>query len=246
MADDADQSIQPTALSARSIFKRFGPVQALSGVDLELAQGGRHGLVGPNGSGKSTFLKVLAGLVVPSEGDVWLGCCRITRWDVARRARAGLAMKAQMPRVFDALTAAENMQLAAGAPRDHGSSAANDSAARHVLEHIYSHGVTSTTRAAEMSHGQRQWLELALALATAPDFLLLDEPTAGMSPDERAQTRAILDETTCGFVLVEHDLGFVADLCQTVTLLDQGRVEIRGTPDEVMRSAQLDRTYRVG
>jgi ABC-type branched-subunit amino acid transport system ATPase component len=233
------------SLRATGVTKQFGPVRALGGVDLELAPGGRHGLVGPNGSGKSTLLKIFAGLILPSTGVLRLGERDITRWTVARRARAGLAMKAQVPRVFGDLTASQNLSLATGAPRDTDQSEADASAARHVLDEIYAHGATSETLASEMAHGQRQWLELALALETAPNFLLLDEPTAGMSPEERARTRRILDEMTCGFVLVEHDLGFVADLCDTVTLLNQGQVEIRGTPDEVMASGQLTRTYRV-
>jgi ABC-type uncharacterized transport system ATPase subunit len=185
------------------------------------------------------MLKILAGLIRPTGGRVVLTGTDITRWDAARRARAGLSMKFQVPRVFLDIDVRDNIELAIRMGRLRGSGSAGIEAAQEVAEGVYAFGAGPRTKGRELAHGQRQWLEIAMTLATEPTFLLLDEPTAGMSAKERKQTAAVIARTPCAVLLVEHDLPFVADLCSVLTLLHQGRVQGHGPPGEVLTSSAL-------
>jgi branched-chain amino acid transport system ATP-binding protein len=219
-----------SVLRATGVTKRFGAFTALSDVAIDVAPNERHGLIGPNGSGKSTLLKILAGVERPTAGDVLLGDTTITLWSASRRARSGIALKFQVPRVFHELTVRENLEIAA-----RGASAAAD-ATFDLRAH-------ADARARGLSHGQRQWLEIAMALATRPQVLLLDEPTAGMSPKERRETAELIRNAPCAVVIVEHDLPLVADIADQLTFLYAGAVQATGAPDEILSSEALRDVY---
>jgi branched-chain amino acid transport system ATP-binding protein len=228
------------SLVARNVSKSFGPLRALKSVSVEFAGQGRYGLVGPNGSGKSTLLRTLAGVLRASGGEVLLAGEPVTRWDAGRRARAGISMKFQVPRVFVERTITENLELASHGRYKRGE--LNDSV-ESILEAIREFGAGDSARAGDLGHGQRQWLEIAMAVCTEPRFLLLDEPTAGMSASERGRTARIIEGLGCAVVVVEHDLPFVARLCSELTVLHLGEVFMHGDPDEILASGRLRNLY---
>jgi branched-chain amino acid transport system ATP-binding protein len=233
-------------LAARGLVKTYGPLRALDGVDFSADRGAIHALVGPNGSGKSTLLALLAGRARPDGGSVVFDGDEVTDWAPARRARRGVAIKHQIASVFDELTVADNVGVALlghvharGLLRRRGDGELDqrrrDLLARFGLDEL------ACVPASDLAHGQRQWLEIAMAAAARPALLLLDEPTAGMSPYERAEIGAILrglrDESAV--VLVEHDLDWVLGLCDHVTVLAQGRVLGEGSPDAIRQDPSV-------
>ena len=198
----------------------FGDVRVLDGVSLDLLPGEVHFLIGPNGAGKTTLANVITGHVVSSAGTVEYRGRRLSGapW---RRARRGIARKFQVPRVFPRLDARQNIELAG---RRFG---ANGIAPQ--LEQL------GAAPAEDLSHGWRQWLELQMVLAGQPHLAVLDEPTAGMTREDRAllakRLRARAGETT--FLVVEHDLDFVAEAADRVSFLHEGRLLLTGTFDEI-------------
>src|SRR5262249_38888687 len=184
-------------LEVRGLTKVFGRLVALDGVDLTVGENEFHGLIGPNGSGKSTLMRCVAGAELPTEGTIRFAGRDMTTAAPAERARAGLSLKFQITSVLPALTVYDNVLLALQAP---GSTAslifsrtrgALHERVMHLLEQVH---LTQqcAERAAALSHGQQQWLEIAMALARRPRLLLLDEPTAGMSLEERRITGELL------------------------------------------------------
>ena len=237
-------------LEARNVGKVFGQLTALGGIDFNVEEGQLHGLIGPNGSGKSTLLKCIAGAELPSSGGIRFLGKDITRATPAERARAGLSLKFQVTSVFPELSVYDNVLLALQAQQS--LSALTFSRTRAPLDTRVM-GVLGEFRlldrarapAAVLSHGQQQWLEIAMALACRPRLLLLDEPTSGMSLEERRATGALLRPLTgsCSIVIVEHDLDFIRDICDVLTVLDQGRVLESGTVEHIQRSRKVQEVY---
>ncbi len=237
-------------LEARGITKAFGQLTALSGVDLTVAEGEFHGLIGPNGSGKSTLLKCMAGAEEATAGTIRFAGDDITDATPAERARAGLSLKFQITSVLPALTVYDNVLLALQAQSP-------------LLDLIYSRtrrGLDDRVMAmleqfrladradepaATLSHGQQQWLEIAMALALEPRLLLLDEPTGGMSLEERRVTGRLLApiKERCSLVIVEHDLDFIRDICDVLTVLDQGAVLDTGSVEHIQSSRRVQEVY---
>jgi branched-chain amino acid transport system ATP-binding protein len=237
-------------LTATEIKKRFGLVTALAGTTLDVQAHEIHGLIGPNGSGKSTLLHVIAGRTTPDSGTVRLAGRDITSHSPSRRARQGLSIKFQLARVYREQTVEENLLLALQAKA--GISALIFSRSRRQLapriaDLADSFGLAQDRRrpAGELSHGQQQWLEIAMAVATSPKVLLLDEPTAGMSRQERSRTGEIIRAASerCAVVIVEHDLDFIRELCHRIAVLHQGRSIAAGTPAEIERDAHVAEVY---
>jgi urea transport system ATP-binding protein len=211
----------------------FDDVRVLDGVSLDLRPGEVHFLIGPNGAGKTTLANMITGHVDSSAGTVEY-CGRPLTGPPWRRARRGIARKFQVPRVFPRLDARQNIELADRNFEANGIGPA--------LEQL---GRTSGDR---LSHGWRQWLELQMVLAAGPRLAVLDEPTAGMTREDRGllakRLRARKDETT--FLVVEHDLDFVAEAADRVSFLHEGRLLLTGTfaeieADPVVRAAYLGR-----
>ena len=237
-------------LEVAGVAKRFGQLQALAGVDLTVEHGQIHGLIGPNGSGKSTLMKCIAGALVPDAGTIRFAGRDITATPPAERARAGLSIKFQITSVLPALSVYDHILLALQARSSLG--ALIRSATRRALhERVLAalDHVALLDRADDpagvLSHGEQQWLEIAMALASRPTLVLLDEPTAGMSLEERRVTGQLLSpiKQHCSILIVEHDLDFIRDVSDVLTVLDQGSVLDRGTIDEIRRSRKVQEVY---
>ncbi|MBZ9995089.1 ATP-binding cassette domain-containing protein [Mesorhizobium sp. BH1-1-4] len=228
-------------LQAENVGIRFGGLQALEGLNLTVRDKELCCIIGPNGAGKSTFLNVLTGTLRPTSGSVRLLGHDIAGLPLHRIARLGIARKFQIPSVFPSLSVEDNLQVARwGAP----------SPARPICELMELVALTNRadTLAGALAHGQKQWLEIGMALAIEPRLLLLDEPTAGMTPQETLATAEMLLRLKGEFsiVAVEHDIRFVRALnCETL-VLHQGR-RLRSGPfhdieaDEMVRDVYLGR-----
>ncbi|MVA22056.1 ATP-binding cassette domain-containing protein [Agrobacterium vitis] len=212
-------------LEIAGLGKRYGSFNALAGADLTVEAGEFHGLIGPNGSGKSTFLKCLAGAQLPTAGSIRLGGRDITSATPRSRTLAGLSIKFQMTSILPDLTVYDHMLLACQS--------------RESLLSL------ALSRSRCLSHGEQQWLDIAMAMALEPKLLLLDEPTAGMSVEERRMTGDILRPLRgrCSIVIVEHDLDFIRGLVDRMTVLDHGKILACGTVDDIQANTQVQNVY---
>jgi branched-chain amino acid transport system ATP-binding protein len=237
-------------LEASGIVKVFGKLTALDGAALTVANNEFHGLIGPNGSGKSTLMKCIAGAESPTHGSVRFVNDDITALSPTERARAGMSLKFQITSVLPTLTLYDNVLLALQAQsplfdlvfsRTRG--VLHDQVMMMLNQFLLADRAHHA--AATLSHGQQQWLEIAMALAGKPRLLLLDEPTAGMSLEERRVTGELLQpmKQHCSLVIVEHDLDFIRDICDRLTVLDQGRVLESGTVAEIQASKSVQEIY---
>jgi branched-chain amino acid transport system ATP-binding protein len=237
-------------LEATGIVKVFGKLTALDGAALSVEENEFHGLIGPNGSGKSTLMKCVAGAELPTRGKISFVNNDITSLSPTERARAGMSLKFQITSVLPTLTLYDNILLALQAQSS-------------LLDLVFSRtrGVLhdrvmlllsqfrladrAQDAAAALSHGQQQWLEIAMALAGNPRLLLLDEPTGGMSLEERRVTGELLQpiKRHCSLVIVEHDLDFIRDICDRLTVLDQGHVLASGTVAEIQANKCVQEIY---
>ncbi len=237
-------------LEVRDVTKRFGTLQALGGVDVTVRAGTFHGLIGPNGSGKSTLLKAIAGAHLPSTGTVSFGGTDITNATPYERSRLGMSLKFQITAVLNELSVYDNVLLALQAKEGVWSlirsrtRAALREETMHALER-FRRADRADELAGQLSHGEQQWLEIAMALAPKPQLLLLDEPTGGMSPEERRVTGELLMpiKKECALVIVEHDLDFIRDICDVLTVLDQGKVLDTGTVEQIQHSEKVQQVY---
>jgi urea transport system ATP-binding protein len=237
-------------LEATRISKIFGKLTALDGAALTVGEQEFHGLIGPNGSGKSTLMKCIAGAEVPTRGSVRFVKKDITALTPTERARAGMILKFQITSVLPTLTLYDNILLALQAQ-----SRLVDLVFSRTRAALHDKVMTmlgqfrladrADDAASTLSHGQQQWLEIAMALAGEPRLLLLDEPTGGMSLEERRVTGELLQpiKQRCSLVIVEHDLDFIRDICDRLTVLDQGRVLASGTVAEIQASKSVQEIY---
>ncbi len=237
-------------LSVRGVKKIYATLTALGGVDLDVSKSSFHGLIGPNGSGKTTLIKCIAGAETPTEGSVAFLGSNITRYTPAERSRAGMSLKFQITSILPMLSAYDNMLLALQAQDSMFKLAFSRTRAPlhdRVMSLLSQFRLDNrrTELAGSLSHGQQQWLEIAMALAREPRLLLLDEPTAGMSPQERRATGDLLApiRSRCSVLIVEHDLDFIKDICDTLTVLDQGMVVESGPIEMVQNSAKVKEAY---
>ncbi len=233
------------AVAITGLTVAFGSFVALDGLSFDARYGQVHGVIGPNGAGKTTLLDVLTGKSAPRAGSIRLDGQDLRPLSEVQRALAGIGRKFQKPSVFEALTVAENLDLALRQHRGSllrevlASRAGKQAAIGRVLETIGMAGRRDAL-AGVLSHGQKQWLEIGMVLLGEPKVLLLDEPVAGMSDEETAQTAALL-HTLRGpgrsIVVVEHDMDFVEQVADTVTVLHEGRTLFEGS----MADARADR-----
>jgi branched-chain amino acid transport system ATP-binding protein len=237
-------------LEARNVTKIYGALTALNGVDLTVRDNEFHGLIGPNGSGKSTLLKCIAGAEMPNSGSIGFLGKDIGRASPSERARAGMSIKFQIASVLPELSVYDNILLALQA-RD-SLAALLFSRSRRMLDKQVTRTLgefrLSTKKndlAGMLSHGEQQWLEIAMALAGNPKLLLLDEPTAGMSAQERRATGELLApiKPVCSLLIVEHDLDFIKHICDSLTVLDQGQVVASGPTAQVQNNDKVKDAY---
>ena len=239
------------ALAARGLTRRFGGLVAVADVSLSLAPGEAHALIGPNGAGKSTLINLLSGVLPPDAGTIHLNGADITALPDWKRARAGIGRSFQRTHVFPTLTVLENVRLAAQGsvrgwrlPRGVRADPAILDQARAALDQV---GLREREAglAGALSHGQARLLEIALALATGPSVLLLDEPLAGLGFEETAPVVALLQRlaTRQAMLLVEHDMDVVFAVARQVTVMVDGHVLESGPPAAIRASAAVRDAY---
>ena len=229
---ERQSGVQPQSLEAVDLSKSFGGVQALRGASLSFPPRTVQCLIGPNGAGKSTCFNLLSGRYRPTRGTVRLGSTDITRLRPDQRARLGIGIKLQVPSYYAALSAYENVWLAAYARL--GSASGADLRAVRILDR-FSLSAKSGLDAGELSHGEHQWLEIGMVVAGEPVVILLDEPTAGMTREETLRTVELVNALAVDatVVVVEHDMEFVRVLDAPVTMFHEGRVFARGSIQEL-------------
>ena len=233
-----------TILATESLSKRFGGVVATDKVTLEVPEGELRCIIGPNGAGKSTLFALLCGMHHPDSGRIFLKGRDATRISAFRRVRLGVGLTFQTNRAYHNLTVRQNLKaplrvIRADRPAD------VEERLRYALE-LFGLDSHSAQLARELPHHQLQWLEISMVLAGGPDLLLLDEPTAGMSPEETLKTARVLkhlNEAGLTIIVVEHDIAFVREVAHVVTVLHQGRVFAEGTVESITRHADVRRIY---
>ncbi|RCS59266.1 ABC transporter ATP-binding protein [Parvibium lacunae] len=248
-------------LEIAGVNKRFGGLQALSDVALQIEKGQVYGLIGPNGAGKTTFFNVITGLYQADSGDFKLDGQPYNPAAPHLVAAAGIARTFQNIRLFPDMTALENVMVGRHV-RTKGTfwgamlrtaytvreEAAIRSRARELLDYV---GVAKYADhpAKYLSYGDQRRLEIARALATDPKLLALDEPAAGMNPTEKLSLRSLLEairQDGISILLIEHDVKLVMGLCDRVTVLDYGKVIAAGTPDVVRKDPAVIEAYLGG
>ncbi len=231
-------------LRTERLAKRFDGVVATNDVSISVPRGELRCIIGPNGAGKSTLFSLLCGIYRPDAGFVFLKGEDVTRLPAFRRVRRGLGLTFQTNRAFHRLSVRQNLSAVLQIDRADRPADA-ERRYRFALER-FGLDPDSEMPAKELPHHKLQWLEIAMVLAAGPDIVLLDEPTAGMSTDETLQTGAVLKHLNASgltIVVVEHDVAFVRDVAQRVTVVHQGRVFAEGTVDEITEHADVRRIY---
>ncbi len=241
-----------TALRAEGLVRRFGGLAAVGGVSLTLERGCLHAVIGPNGAGKSTLVNLLSGELPPSAGRIVVAGQDATGWPAWRFARAGVGRSFQRTNVLREMTVGENVRLAAQVActpvrrllRSAASETEPQRRAAAALDRV-GLGPLTQRRADILSHGQLRQLEIAMVLATAPDVLLLDEPLAGMGPEEAERIATLLRALAVdhAVLLIEHDMDVVFAVADRLTVMVDGLVLDQGTPAEIRASARVRDAY---
>ena len=239
-------------LQVHQLRKRFGGVGASDGVDLHVRSGEVHALIGPNGAGKTTLVAQLAGQIAPDGGRIVFDGVDITAWSAHQRARRGLARSFQITRLFKSFTVLEHLALAlqavSGASWGAWQPLSRDrSLWQRAHEQLSALGLAQHADALidTLSHGQRRALEVGMAVAAAPRLVMLDEPMAGMGPDEAARMEVLIGELArrTTVLLIEHDVDAVFRLADRVSVLVSGRIIASAAPSEVRRDPQVIASY---
>jgi branched-chain amino acid transport system ATP-binding protein len=238
-------------LETNALCKNFGGLRAVRDVALRVQQGERRAILGPNGAGKTTLFHLLSGHLQPSSGRVLLDGRDITRMPAHRRARIGLARSFQVTNLLDEMTVLEMCVLAGygrnGMPFSFVRSLLNHRAERtraEALLETWGLGERANLPIASLAYGEQRLLEIVVALAQEPIIVMLDEPTAGLSQVERLQViEAIKRLPSVALVLIEHDMGVVFEVVDSITVMHQGQELATGTPREVRANARVQQVY---
>jgi branched-chain amino acid transport system ATP-binding protein len=239
-------------LSAQGLRKAFGALAATDGVSLEVREGETHAIIGPNGAGKTTLIGQLAGNLRPDSGQIRFAGEDVTRLTAPQRAKKGFARSFQVTSIYRDFTALDNVALAVQAHAGHSfhfwrparEERELREPARRVLEEV-GLGDRADVLAANLAHGEQRQLEVAMALATRPRLLLLDEPVAGMGLDESQRMVQFLAglKGRQTMILVEHDMDAVFTLADRISVLVYGRIIASGTPADVRANPEVRRAY---
>ncbi|MDQ0511851.1 ABC transporter ATP-binding protein [Ancylobacter amanitiformis] len=229
-------------LETRALNKRFGGLHVTNNVDLALEVGQVHCLIGPNGAGKSTLFRLILGEHPPSSGAILFAGEDITALKPFQRIRRGMSVKFQVPGIFKALSVRQNLEIAMQHHYDPATLREEIGALLDFLNLTADAG----RLAGNLSHGQKQWLEIGMAVSLKPRLLLLDEPTAGMSPEETHATGEMvkrLNAEGMTVLAVEHDMAFVRQVADQVTVLHLGKVFAQGTIDAIVADERVAAIY---
>ena len=237
--------MEPTVvIETRSLNKRFGGVVAADNVNFKVLSGEFRCMIGPNGAGKSTLFAMLCGIESADSGQIFIFGQDVTRTLAFQRVRLGVGLTFQTNRAFHQLSVRENLTIPQAS-----ANLENKEAGQARLEFAldaFGLDPNDETKAAELSHNQLQWLEFAMVLVGYPSLILLDEPTAGMASEETLQTAKVLkhlNSTGLTIVVVEHDMAFVKDVAQTVTVLHQGQIFAEGSVADITAHEDVRRVY---
>ena len=242
-------------LRAENLFKSFGALAVTCGVSIEVPLGRRHAIIGPNGAGKTTLFNLLAGELRPGQGRIFIGAREVTGMGPDRRARLGLARSFQNNNLFGEVTVRANLLLADLAARGYGHrfwsrlDADRGAAGRaQAIAETIGLGDVLDWPAATLSYGAQRQLEIGLALIGEPKILLLDEPTAGMSPEETRRIFALIDglPRTLAVLIIEHDMDLVFAHADRITVMNCGQVLMEGAPEQVRASSVVQDAYLGG
>jgi len=237
-------------LSTKNLNKSFGSLVVAQDIALELPQGKRYALIGPNGAGKTTLMNLITGMLRPDAGQIFLGGEEITPLRPDLRVKKGLARTFQINTLFPQLSALESVTLAVlerdgharnwwrGLPRF----GAETEEAQGILDSLK---IPSTRETRELAYGQQRLLEIALALATRPKVLLLDEPAAGVPKDESAALFDAIDGLSreLTILFIEHDMDVVFRFASRIIVMVGGRILVEGPPDEIARDERVREVY---
>jgi branched-chain amino acid transport system ATP-binding protein len=239
-------------LEVTGLVKQFGALRATDGIDFEVREGETHAVIGPNGAGKTTFISQLAGNLRPDAGTVRFAGADITTLPAPKRARLGLARSFQITSVYPEFSALDNVALAVQAHSGHSfrfwrparADASLVEPALQVLQEV-GLGARAHVLAANLAHGEQRQLEVAMALATGPRLLLLDEPMAGMGTEESQRMIALLQKLKQQktIILVEHDMDAVFRLADRISVLVYGRVIATDVPERIKLNEEVRRAY---
>jgi len=243
-------------LKIHKISKSFGGIKATNNVSIELKPNSINALIGPNGAGKTTIFNLITGKINVDEGNIFIGDKNITNLKETEITHIGISRAFQITNIFPTLSVKESIKIALLA-KNHGlnnmwhrfsshsvNEEASDIAELTGLTKVYN------TISSELSHGDQKLLDIALALALKPKVLLLDEPTAGMGPEERwemiKRIRELWQKTKMTVLFIEHDMDIVFDIAQTIFVLQQGSIIAEGTPKEIKKNQVVIKAYLGG
>ena len=244
-AESAEDGDGPP-LAVTDVSVRFGGVQALNEVSLDVPAGSVTGLIGPNGAGKTTLFNVVSGLVAPTSGRVLVSGRDVTRVPTYRRARLGVARTYQRLELFGSLSVRDNVLVGAELRREWDRGGSHPDATADELMDLVGISHLADVRAETLSTGTSRLVELARALASRPRVLLLDEPSSGLDDRESeafGQLLLRLAEEGLAILLVEHDMDLVMNVCRHIWVLDFGRILTSGSPQEIRDSPEVQTAY---
>lgn len=224
-----------------NLTRQFGGLTAVGDVSLDLLRGEVHCIIGPNGAGKSTLLNMVCGTIAPSSGEIFFESHNLVGLSKHAIARLGIARKFQVPSVFSSMTVGENLAVASSA------SSRGEDLDRAIEETLalVDLSAQADAEAGNLSHGEKQWLEIGMALMLRPELLLLDEPTAGMTVDETIKTARLLLSLRGRLTIlaIEHDMRFVRELASHTVVMHNGRVVAAGRFEEIESNEMVRDIY---
>lgn len=229
-------------LEVSDLRKDFDGIIAVDGLDFAMEEGTIRAVIGPNGAGKTTFFNLITGTLAPDAGTILFKSEDITGRSVSEIARRGMVRKFQTPSVYEELTIEENFRIAVDPSRV-------DEPEENIQKAIDYVNLSDRLgdKVGSLDHGNKQWLEIGMIVATDPDLLLLDEPTAGMTVEETNRTieliQSLNESEGMSIIAIEHDIDFVRGLDSKVTVLHRGKVLAEGGIDEIERNEEIQRVY---
>jgi branched-chain amino acid transport system ATP-binding protein len=249
---EAERGNPDMVLETKGLTRRFGQFTAVNAINFSVVEGDFHSIIGPNGAGKTTFFDLIAGRIRPTKGEIIYQGESITDRSEEQRAAMGISRVFQITQLFNELTVMENLKLAAQSRYQNLSPLAkrDDAIAdrSHELFDRLDLDADQTTIVQTLSHGEKKRLEIGMSLATDPDLLMLDEPTSGLSGKDSDDVMNLIDRLSEGLtvLLIEHDVDIVLDYSDVVTVLHQGSLIAKGTPEEITGSDMVQEVYLGG